>query len=67
MPIFEYHCSKCEKDVEVILRADEREYYTNRGIGPNCATCMSTMYPVLSKANFTLKPGRGFYGTKPKS
>jgi putative FmdB family regulatory protein len=51
MPIYEYHCEKCDKDFECLVFGDEK---------PDCPTCQSTdVCRLMSTCGFISKGGGG--------
>lgn len=60
MPMYDYQCPSCKKVLaDVFHKAKETPEFT-------CNDCSTKLVRLVGKANFTLKPGRGFYGTKAK-
>jgi len=54
MPIYEYQCQECGKQIEVIQKHDEKP--------PKCARCGTEMKKLMSDTSFILK-GTGWYKT----
>lgn len=52
MPIFDFHCNKCNNEFEKLVRKDEDK------VCPNCAS--TDLDKMVSKSNFALK-GVGVY------
>ena len=51
MPIYEYHCNKCEKDFECLVFGKER---------PNCPSCNSKkVNKLMSACGFVSKGSSG--------
>ena len=51
MPIYEYHCEKCDKDFECLVFGDEK---------PDCPTCQSTdVCRLMSTCGFISKGSGG--------
>ena len=55
MPIYEYECSKCGKQVEAIQRISERPL-------TKCSHCSGKLHKLVSQSSFHLK-GSGWYAT----
>lgn len=51
MPLFEFRCNKCKKQVEKLQDSP---------IPPTCEECKVEMHHILSVTNFSLKGG-GWY------
>lgn len=51
MPLFEFRCNKCEKQVEKLQASP---------MPPTCEECQIAMHHILSVTNFALKGG-GWY------
>ena len=54
MPIYEYECPKCRKQIEVIQKYDDKP--------PKCGHCGVEMKKLMSDTSFILK-GTGWYKT----
>ena len=54
MPIYEYMCLKCDKEVERISRISER-------VIPNC--CGQEMEPIIRMRSYSFDKSKGSYGT----
>lgn len=54
MPIYEYQCKKCGKEMETIARFNDPN--------PTCSNCGHTMEKKISLSSFHLK-GNGWYVT----
>ena len=55
MPIYEYHCDKCDKNIELVKKFSEADTAT-------CPTCKSFLKRQVSQSSFHLK-GTGWYKT----
>jgi putative FmdB family regulatory protein len=51
MPVYEYHCERCKKDVTLTLTVKERE-----GGGARCPVCRGALTPLV--ASFYSKTSR---------
>ena len=59
MPIFDYNCSSCKKNKEVLQKSGDPP--------PTCSACQKTMKRELSAPSFHLKGGgwyKDHYGLK---
>ena len=68
MPLYDYECNKCGKQVEMLVKATPTlpDGASTPPLAVMCGDCGGEMTRMLTKANFTLKTGRGFYGSRPK-
>jgi putative FmdB family regulatory protein len=55
MPIYEYHCEKCNKTTEISHGMSEKRF-------PKCPKCGKKMERIISRNSFQLK-GSGWYKT----
>jgi len=55
MPIYEYHCEKCDKTTELTHGMSEKK-------SPKCPKCGKKMERIISRNSFQLK-GTGWYKT----
>ena len=55
MPIYEYHCSSCGKDFEVIQKFSDKPV-------KKCIHCAGKVEKIISQSSFHLK-GSGWYAT----
>lgn len=55
MPIYEYHCEKCDKTTELTHGMSEKR-------SPKCPKCGKKMERIISRNSFQLK-GSGWYKT----
>jgi len=55
MPIYEYECSKCGKQIEAIQKISERPL-------TKCSYCSGKLHRLVSQSSFRLK-GSGWYAT----
>ncbi|MGZ3687057.1 MAG: FmdB family zinc ribbon protein [Bdellovibrionota bacterium] len=55
MPLYEYHCSKCEKVHEIVQKFSDAPLTT-------CPECQGPMQKQMSLSSFALK-GSGWYTT----
>lgn len=70
-PLFDFICNKCSNETTKLLSTVEMFGTTIEGgaiVPPIVIMCQcgGVMEKVMSKANFTTKPGRGFGGSKPR-
>ncbi|MBM4304240.1 MAG: zinc ribbon domain-containing protein [Deltaproteobacteria bacterium] len=55
MPLYEYHCSNCQKTLEVIQKFSDSPL-------TDCPTCGKSVKKLMSLGSFQLK-GSGWYNT----